>query len=156
MKFFILAVGKNSKGPLKKLEKEYIKRISKYLNIEVEEIPPVKKSGNASFENIINLEAKKIWGRLPDDTYRISLDEKGKLYTTEIFAKFIKKLLIHKRKPIYFIIGGPYGLGKKVRDKSHRTISLSPLTFTHEMTRVILLEQLYRAMTIIKGKKYHY
>lgn len=156
MKIYILAVCKKTSGSLSNMEEEYIKRISPYLKVEVQEVGPVKKSSSLSRKKIIELEAEKIISKLPEDSYRISLDENGKHYNTKIFAKYINKVLIHTRKPVYFIIGGAYGMAKKVKERSHRVISLSHLTFTHEMSRVILLEQLYRAITIIKGKKYHY
>ncbi len=156
MKFHITAIGKIRSNSLKNLQNEYIKRTSPYIKINVNTVTPVSKSKNMTRIKVKALEAEKLLQNIPENSYRISLDEKGKLSTTKMFAKYLKKLLVHKRKPVYFIIGGAYGLGKQVKKRSNKVISLSPLTFTHEMSRIILLEQIYRAMTIIKGKKYHY
>ena len=102
-----------------------------------------------SKEQIINRESEKVLKKMPEKF--ILLDEKGENYTSLEFADFIKN-----QSEINFLIGGVYGLSEQAKNKAVKKIALSKMTFTHEMTRIILLEQLYRAFCIIKGKKYHY
>ena len=156
MQLSVIAIGKNSSDSLKKLERLYLKRISYYLNLELVEVDNVKKTDNLKKSDVIKSEADKLIKRIPKNSYKICLSEEGKHFTSEIFAKYLKKLLLYKNEPVYFIIGGPFGLGKKVKSNSHKILSLSHFTFPHQLSRIILLEQIYRAMTIIKGKNYHY
>ena len=152
----ILAIGKTKEEFVNLAEKEYLKRLKPFITVNLTIIPMNKINPKTEINKVKNWEAEKILHRIPEKLYSIALDEKGKSFTSIEFANHINKLLVSQNKPIYFIIGGPYGLSGQVKEYCNEIISLSKMTFTHQMIRIILLEQLYRAMTIIKGKKYHY
>lgn len=156
MKIVILMVGKDKQRFITEATNEYLKRLQGYLNVETITVPSPNVGNKTNPGKIIKLESGAISDKLPDDCYSIILDQRGKQYSSRGFAKKFQKLLNYQSKPIYFIIGGAYGITKSVKREANQIISLSKMTFTHQMTRVILLEQIYRAMTIIKGKKYHH
>ena len=141
MKTKLLVVGKLKEPHYKEACQEYMKRLKKYCNLEVIEI---KDEGKEK-------EAEKILVKC-DDAYSIVLTEEGKHFTSPQFASFIKK----RESDIVFIIGGPYGLSDQVKKKANLLLSLSAMTLPHELCRVVFLEQLYRAYTIIKNEKYHH
>ncbi|MEA3475700.1 MAG: 23S rRNA (pseudouridine(1915)-N(3))-methyltransferase RlmH [Candidatus Cloacimonadota bacterium] len=156
MKVNILVVGKNKDEFVNLAEQEYLKRLQPYLSIKLVTIPSIKVSQHVEIKKIKNAEAEIILKRIPDNSFSIALDEKGNEFTSIEFANHLNKLLVSQNKTLYFIVGGPHGLSDKVKEYCDEIISLSKLTFTHQIIRIILLEQIYRAMTIIKGKKYHY
>ena len=137
----LICVGKVKEGYLKEGVVDFSKRISNYTKLDVIE---VKDLG-------MDEEGKKILDRLGPDEYTIALCVEGRQYSSMELAK----LVMDTSKPITFIIGGADGLSHKVLGKAHLRLSLSPMTFTHEMCRLFLLEQIYRAYTIIKGRPYH-
>lgn len=156
MKVNILVVGKNKDEFVNLAEKEYLKRLQSFLTVNLVVIPINKINPKTEIEKAKNLESDKILKRIPERSYVIALDENGKSFTSLDFANHLNNLFASQNKPLYFIIGGPYGLGNSVKCRCDELFSLSKMTFTHQMIRIILLEQIYRAMTIIKGKKYHY
>jgi len=156
MNITILAIGKNKDEYITLAENEFLKRVSGFCSLALESIPTPKYRKNQSVEKIKEGEGKALLAALPDKCYVIALDEGGKQHTSKDFARHLNKLLVSYNKPLYFIIGGPYGFSKEIKDRADELLSLSQLTFTHQMVRIILLEQLYRAFTILKGKKYHY
>lgn len=156
MKLNIVVVGKNKDEFVTLAEKEYLKRLQPFLTVNLIVIPSNKINPKIEIAKVKNLESEKILKRIPDISYTIALDEKGKSFSSTEFANHFSKLLVSQSKPIYFIIGGPYGLSDKLKEQCDELITLSKMTFTHQMVRIILLEQIYRAMTIIKWKKYHY
>lgn len=123
----------------------YVKLLGIFADLRITEF----QEETGSKEQIINRESEKVLKKMPEKF--ILLDEKGENYTSLEFADFIKN-----QNEINFLIGGVYGLSEQAKDKAVKKIALSKMTFTHEMTRIILLEQLYRAFCINKGKKYHY
>jgi len=137
--------GKTKSNFIKIAISEYIKFIKPYANIEIIEL----REGSGSREQVIKEESSRIMDNAPENF--ILLDELGVNYTSFEFASFIK----HSNE-LNFIIGGVFGLSKEAKEKAKKKIALSKMTLTHEMTRLLLLEQIYRAFTIIKGKKYHY
>ena len=150
----ILAVGKIKEEYFKKACGEYLKRLYPYARISVEEIPyePFRHEGEKNKAK--QKEGERI-GRFLEKKGECEvfiLDEHGKEYTSERFARTIE----NTSKPIIFVIGGSLGMSEEVLSLTHKKIALSPLTFPHELVRVILLEQVYRAVTIIHGKTYHY
>lgn len=150
----ILAVGKIKEEYFKEACGEYVKRLSPYARVSVEEIPyePFRHDGEKN--KVKQKEGERIKKFLEKrDEYEIFLlDEHGEEYTSEQFADTIGKI----SKPIVFVIGGSLGMSEEVLSLPHKKIALSSLTFPHELVRVVLFEQLYRAVTIIHGKTYHY
>lgn len=156
MNITILAVGKNKDEYITLAENEFLKRLSSYCSLKIETVPTPKYTKNQSIDKIKELEGKAVLDKLPVQCYVIALDERGKEYNSKDFAQHLNKILVTHNKPLYFVIGGPYGFSPEVKNRADELLSLSQLTFTHQMVRIILLEQLYRAFTILKGKKYHY
>jgi 23S rRNA (pseudouridine1915-N3)-methyltransferase len=154
LKIKIIVVDRTRSGFLKQGETFYMKRLKRYAQTEWVEIKPAGiKKGRPIFR-ILDAEGDSIAKNLVPRDYIIALERSGKAYGSEELASHIEKLsLTHDR--LTFVVGGPLGLSKAILDRAHEVFSLSLLTLTHEMSRLLLLEQLYRAFTIIKGEKYH-
>jgi len=155
MNITIIAVGKLKETYWHTAEAEYLKRLAPYDKITIEELKEEpflnKEQGMRSKEQ----EAKKILAKLNESDTVIALHETGTSYTSVQFAHFLEKQT-EQGQHLTFIIGGPLGLHESILKRADVTLSLSPLTFPHQMVRTVLLEQLYRAVTIRKGKLYHY
>jgi len=147
-----LFVGKTKEGFIREGLEKYAALIKHYVPLEVREI---KGSGAKDARTAVEDEADSILGRLTQTDFLIALDERGKLFDSRGFAAELGRLMESGRRPV-FLTGGPFGLSDRVRERADVLLSLSKLTFTHEMARLILSEQVYRALTIIKGKAYHY
>lgn len=147
----IITVGSIKEQYLKDAIKEYEKRISKYTSIDIIE---VKDEGLVEKNKAIQLEEEKIEKHLHQKDYIITLEIEGKQYTSEEFAEKLNKIQIENSN-ITFIIGGSYGLSDKIKEKANLKLSFSKLTFPHQLFRVILLEQIYRAFKIINNESYH-
>ena len=156
MKIKLICIGKTGKGFLVDGENEYLNRLKHYVNIERIEIPDLKNAKKLSIEQIKSLEGKEIMSKIISGEQLILLDEKGKDFTSEKFADFIQKKFNQGGKALVFVIGGAYGFSKEVYDRSDSLLSLSKMTFSHQMIRMIFFEQVYRAMTILKGEPYHH
>ena len=148
----IICVGKTKQNYIKDALDEYLKRASAYIKINVDVLPDVKLKKSNNIEMVKQAEGEQILKKLKPSLLTVALDEHGTQMTSVNFAKFIEK----NNYKIQFIIGGVYGLSENILAKSDKVLSFSKSTFTHQMIRVILSEQLYRACTIINGKKYHY
>ena len=134
-------------------ESFYLDRLHRYAHIEWVEVKPARIKKGKPIKEILATEGESIVKRLGRD-YVIALDQSGKAYDSEGLAARIDQLSIdHSR--LDFVIGGPLGISKEILEDANETLSLSPLTLTHEMCRLLLLEQLYRAFTIINNEKYH-
>jgi len=147
-------VGNTRSSFLKQGEAFYLERLRRYAATEWIEVKPQKVSKGWSREEILRVEGLSIEKKYLPDDHIIALDLKGKEYDSEGLAALVENLL-QTPKRLCFVVGGPLGLSKKVLDTAFDIISLSRMTLTHEMSRLILLEQIYRAHTIIKGEKYH-
>ncbi len=147
MKINIVAVGKLKENFLTGGATEYLKRLRPFVKIEVVEIPECKT---------VDEEAKKILTRVPADSKLFVLDVFGEEMTSENFAKKIADMTLDGVSNFTFAIGGAFGLGEDLRKAADFKLSLSKMTFTHQMTRVILLEQIYRAFKINRGEPYHW
>lgn len=156
MKIKLICIGKTGKGFLVDGENEYLNRLKHYVNIERIEIPDLKNAKKLSIEQIKSLEGKEIITKIIPGEQLILLDDKGKDFTSEKFADFIQKKFNQGGKALVFVIGGAYGFSKEVYDRSDSLLSLSKMTFSHQMIRMIFFEQVYRAMTILKGEPYHH
>jgi 23S rRNA (pseudouridine1915-N3)-methyltransferase len=140
---------------IKEGEDEYLKRLKRFVNYKWTEVRPVKIIKGISDDEVIHKEGEHILEKILPGDYLIALDKDGKQYSSEGFASLIKKLADENRGQVCFIIGGPLGLSEDVKKRASQIISLSEMTLTHEMVRLILTEQIYRAFTIIEGHKYH-
>lgn len=151
----LITVGKLKESYWADAETEYLKRLKPYVKITFTELKEESFRESDDRDKIKELEAKKILSQIPDNSVVIALHEYGKEYTSPMFANFLEKQS-EQGQTITFIIGGPLGLHTSILEKAHHQLSLSQFTFPHQMVRTILLEQLYRAVTILKGKMYHY
>ncbi|MCT4602892.1 MAG: 23S rRNA (pseudouridine(1915)-N(3))-methyltransferase RlmH [Marinifilum sp.] len=156
MKATLLVIGKTDKDFVKKGIDEYQKRLVHYLPFEFKIIPDLKNTRNLSENQQKQKEGELILEKLkPTDTL-VLLDENGKEFSSVGFSKFMEQKMIGGTKNLVFVIGGPYGFSEEVYKKAQGKVSLSKMTFSHQMIRMIFIEQLYRAMTIIKGEPYHH
>lgn len=156
MKVILLMVGKTTNIHFIKLLEEYQNRLKFYIPFESVVIPELKNTKSLSIVEQKEKEADLIIKQIETSDEVILLDEKGKLFTSVGFSEFISKKMLASHKRIVFIIGGPYGFSERVYQRANGTISLSAMTFSHQMIRLIFVEQLYRAMTILKGEPYHH
>jgi 23S rRNA (pseudouridine1915-N3)-methyltransferase len=140
---------------IKEGEDEYLKRLKRFVNYKWTEVKPVKIIKGISDEEVIRREGEHIIEKIEHGDYLIALDKGGRQYSSEGFASLIKNLSSENRGQVCFIIGGPLGLSDVVKKRANLIISLSEMTLTHEMVRLILTEQIYRAFTILEGHKYH-
>jgi len=151
----IISVGKIKEKFWQDAIGEYVKRLKPYVKLNFFEVPEEKINQVTDRQRILAKEGEKIIKIIPKDCIVVSLDRTGKIYTSTDWSGKIEEWSKFGQK-ITFIIGGPLGLSADVLNKSQVLLSLSKMTFTHQMVRVILLEQIYRAMMISQGKTYHY
>ena len=157
MKIKIYCIGKIREQYLKDGISEYLKRISAYSNIEIVEVNDSKVKDNpnqADIEKAKNEEGERVLKLVKSD-YLIGLDMNRQEFTSEEFAVFLNKKIVEGGSNISFVIGGSYGLSNELKKRCNTSISLSKLTFLHQMTRLILLEQIYRAFKILNNETYH-
>lgn len=158
MKIILITVGKIKEKYLRDAISEYGKRLSRYCKLEIVEVADEKTPDQASEamdENIRAKEGERILKYIRDDMYVITLEIGGKMLSSEEFARKIETLGVQGKSSIAFVIGGSIGLGKEVLKRSDYALSFSKMTFPHQLMRVILLEQVYRAYRIINGEPYH-
>lgn len=155
MNISIISVRKNTDPLIAQLEAVYLKRLKGTCSVRLVDIRPVYTS-NLSVETVIERESEKIGTHLQEGTFhQITLDPSGKTVSSEAFSKLLRSCLERKGPDIRFVIGGPNGLSLNLKKNTDHCISLSPLTFTHEFARLILLEQIFRSTTIWSGSGYH-
>lgn len=155
----IICVGKLKEQYLKDALNEYSKRLFKYCSLKIIEIPDEKVPETLN-ENIINkiknIESDNILSHIKSDSYTIALDLKGKQFSSEEFSSKIENIALNQNSTINFIIGGTLGLSDKLLKQSSELISFSKMTFPHQLIRIFLLEQLFRAFKILSNEKYHH
>lgn len=156
MKIRFVVVGKTVEKYLVDACAEYEKRIKKYIQFEYVVLKDIKNASSLSFAQVKEQEAKLIEPYMGANTFRIILDEHGKEHTSVGFSEFIEKKMATLGKDITFVIGGPYGFDPRISALADDKISLSRMTFSHQMVRLIFMEQLYRAFTIMRGEPYHH
>lgn len=154
MKLLIASVGKGHEAYVKTGIEEYTKRIAHYFPVEWVLLPPAK--GMLPEAEQKEREAAGIFQLLKADDYLVALDERGTALTSEALSRFIQQRATGSVKRLLFLIGGAYGLDSSVLERAPFRWSLSPLTFPHQLVRLILAEQLYRACTILRNEKYHH
>lgn len=155
MKFSFVFTGKTRIPYIEEGILDYFNRLKHYVKSEIIIVPDIKNTRNMSQEEQMRKESEGLLKVFPENSFVILLDEKGKKYDSVSFASFLNKKMIEGRD-ICMAIGGPYGFAPEVRKKSDTSISLSSMTFSHQMVRMILLEQVYRGFTIIKNEPYHH
>ena len=158
MNITVISVGKLKEKYLKEAIQEYSTRLTKYCKLDIIEVPDEKAPENMSTaeEEIVKLkEGQTILKNIKDDTYVIALAIKGKQLSSEKFAELISDLGLRGKSNIAFVIGGSLGLGEEVLKRADYHLSFSAMTFPHQLMRVILLEQVYRAFRILQGAPYH-
>ncbi|MFT4168791.1 MAG: 23S rRNA (pseudouridine(1915)-N(3))-methyltransferase RlmH [Dysgonomonas sp.] len=156
MKISLLVIGKTDAGYFSQGIQEYENRLKHYLPFEMQVIPDIKNVKNLSEEQQKEKEGELILKNLLAGDYLVLLDERGKDFSSLQFASYIEKKTHTVSKRLIFVIGGPYGFSKAVYDKAAEKISLSKMTFSHQMIRLVFVEQLYRAMTILNNEPYHH
>ena len=156
MKIQLWSVGKQHEAYVKTGIEEFTDRLNKYFSAEWEIIPTPKNAGMLSQMDLKKQEGQTILEWLDKDDYVILLDERGKQFTSPDLAKILQQRPNESIKKIVFLIGGVYGVDEPVFKRANYTWSLSKLVFPHMLVRLILVEQLYRACTILKNEKYHH
>lgn len=156
MDIALITIGKTHFDFIVKGIAEYCKRLNRYVPFSILELPDVKVSKSTTEAQQKEREADILLDRMLPSDFVILLDERGKQFSSLEFADYILRLMSSGRKRILFIVGGPYGFAQRVYDRADAKISLSRMTFNHEMVRMFFIEQIYRAMTILRGEPYHH
>ncbi|MCG2431342.1 23S rRNA (pseudouridine(1915)-N(3))-methyltransferase RlmH [Aequorivita xiaoshiensis] len=156
MKITLLTIGKTDNKQLQSLMDDYIKRLGFYIPFELEVIPDIKNAKKLSEALQKQAEGNEILKRTNTADVLILLDEKGKTYTSEEFSQFLQKKMNSGLKNLIFVIGGPYGFSEEVYKRANGKVSLSSMTFSHQMVRLFFIEQLYRGFTILRNEPYHH
>ncbi|WP_100616127.1 23S rRNA (pseudouridine(1915)-N(3))-methyltransferase RlmH [Confluentibacter citreus] len=152
----LLAIGKTDDKDLKSLIEVYANRLSYYINFQLDIIPDIKNAKNLSETQQKIKEGELILGKISNTDVLILLDENGKQYDSVGFSEYLQKYMNSGIKQLVFVIGGPYGFSDEVYNKANGKISLSKMTFSHQMIRLFFTEQLYRGFTILKNEPYHH
>jgi 23S rRNA (pseudouridine1915-N3)-methyltransferase len=156
MKIKLLAIGKTDDKNLIKLIEAYQNRLKHYVKFELSIIPDIKNSKNLSEKQQKEKEGEVILKQLQPTDQLILLDDKGKEFSSIEFSKYLQKKMNSGIKQLVLVIGGPYGFSDEVYKKSNGKLSLSKMTFSHQMIRLFVVEQLYRGFTILKNEPYHH
>ncbi|MDA3929469.1 MAG: 23S rRNA (pseudouridine(1915)-N(3))-methyltransferase RlmH [Prolixibacteraceae bacterium] len=156
MKITLLVIGKTEADYLKKGIDIYLKRLKHYIGFELRVIPALKNTKNLSELQQKQKEGELILAQTKPGDILVLLDEKGKQYSSVTFANYLQKKMLASTRSMIVVIGGPYGFSDEVYQSTNGKISLSDMTFSHQMVRLIVVEQVYRAMTILKGEPYHH
>lgn len=156
MKISLLVIGKTDARYFVEAIQEYEKRLEHYIPFEIQVIPDLKNTKSLTVDQQKEKEGELILKTLQSGDYLVLLDERGKEYSSMQFATYIEKKTHTVSKRLVFVIGGPYGFSQAVYDKANEKLTLSRMTFSHQMIRLVFVEQLYRAMTILNNEPYHH
>lgn len=156
MKITLLTIGKTEDKYLSEGIEIYLKRLKHYVPFRIQEIPELKNTKSLSREQQKAKEAELIFKNINSTDHVILLDENGQELSSKQFSVFLNKKMVGGQQHLVFIVGGPYGFSEDVYQRSNEKISLSRMTFSHQMIRLFFTEQLYRAYTILKGEPYHH
>ena len=156
MKITLLVIGKTDDKNLQILCEQYIKRLQHYITFTLEIIPDIKNAKNLSETLQKQQEGMEILKRLSKSDTLLLLDENGKSYSSENFSVFLQKKMNSGLKNLVFVIGGPYGFSEEIYKRSNGKLSLSEMTFSHQMVRLFFIEQVYRGYTILRNEPYHH
>ncbi len=156
MQVTLLCIGKTGKKFLEEGEQEYLKRLRHYISFQLQIIPDIKQAKSLSEAQIKQKEGELILEKVGLSDSLILLDERGKEFSSMAFSQYLQEQFNRGGKHIYFVIGGPYGFSDAVYQRANGKISLSQMTFSHQMIRLFFIEQVYRAMTILRNEPYHH
>lgn len=156
MQITLIAIGKTDSSDLEQLISIYEKRLQHYIKFQFQIIPDIKNSKNLSEAQQKDKEGELILSQLQPSDVVILLDEKGKQYTSMEFSQYLQKKMNSGLKNLVLVIGGPYGFSEAVYTRANGKISLSKMTFSHQMIRLFIVEQLYRGFTILRNEPYHH
>lgn len=156
MNIRLLAIGKTDNKSLQSLIDEYTKRLSFYIKFDLEIIPDIKNVKNLSEAQQKEKEGELILSKISATDQLILLDENGSTFSSVAFSDYLQKKMNGGIKTLVFVIGGPYGFSEEVYKKAQGKVSLSEMTFSHQMVRLFVIEQLYRGFTILKNEPYHH
>lgn len=156
MKTVLVVVGKNTDVNIGKLVDEYVGRINHYMPFSIEVVPELKNAKNLSMDQQKEKEAELLQKVFQPGDYIILLDEHGRERRSVEFAQWIQKKMSAGPRRIVFVVGGPYGFAPSIHQIRNEEISLSQMTFSHQMIRLLFVEQIYRAMTILHNEPYHH
>ena len=156
MKIKLIVVGKTNAPYLLEGEKEYVKRLKHYTKFEEIIIADVKQSGKLNENELKKKEGHLILDKLENSNHVILLDDKGKSFSSLQFSEFLQQKMNSSLKSLVFVVGGSYGFSDEVYLRANSKFSLSKMTFSHQMVRLIFKEQLYRGFSILRGEKYHH
>ncbi|MDE6578711.1 MAG: 23S rRNA (pseudouridine(1915)-N(3))-methyltransferase RlmH [Muribaculaceae bacterium] len=156
MEIILLAIGKTTQSFIQKGIEEYLNRLRRYISFRIEILSDIKCTKSLSEELQKEKEGDLILSFVNSSDLFILLDEKGKEFTSKEFSTYLQKIIGSGKKRAVFAIGGPYGFSKSVYERADQKLSLSKMTFTHEMIRLFFIEQIYRGFTILRGEPYHH
>jgi len=156
MKITLVAIGKTDNKNLEILIEDYTKRLKHYVPFTFEIIPDIKNVKNLSEIQQKQLEGQELLKRITLVDTLILLDENGKSYSSVAFSEYLQKKMNSGLKNLVFVIGGPYGFSDDIYDRANGKIALSQMTFSHQMVRLFIIEQLYRGFTILRNEPYHH
>ncbi len=155
MRIKVCWVGKTQNAPIRSLISEYLARLEHLTPIEVVEVPDLSKRKGLRGGPLLAAEGAEFERALSSDCRRVLLDERGTQYASPEFARWIEAAQVQGIRELGFILGGPEGVGEQLRERAHYRLSLGEMTWTHEIARVLLLEQIYRAFSILRNIPYH-
>lgn len=156
MKISLIAIGKTEDKYLIEGIDKYLNRLKHYINFSFTVIPDIKNTKNLTEAQQKSKEAELILKQLNNSDVVVLMDEKGKKYSSVQFSQYINKQMVGSVQNMVFIIGGPYGFDESIYKRANSSVSLSDMTFSHQMVRLFFVEQLYRAFTILKNEPYHH
>ncbi|NAS11722.1 23S rRNA (pseudouridine(1915)-N(3))-methyltransferase RlmH [Poritiphilus flavus] len=156
MNIKLITIGKTDRSELQSLTDDYIRRLSHYLRFEMEVLPDIKNTKHLSEIQQKQKEGQLLLSRVQAGDRLLLLDERGKQYNSVEFAQFLQQQMNSGLKRLVFAIGGPYGFSEEVYQAASGKLSLSKMTFSHQMIRLFAVEQMYRAMTILRNEPYHH
>jgi 23S rRNA (pseudouridine1915-N3)-methyltransferase len=156
MKAILLVIGKTDEDYIQEGIANYLKRIKRYIPFTLEVIPAIKHAGKLSHGELKKREEEEILNKLSPSDRIILLDENGREMASRPFSQFLSRELGGTAKRLVFVIAGAYGAGEELKKRAGATLSLSKMTFSHQLVRLVFLEQLYRGLTILRGEPYHH
>ncbi len=156
MKIQLLVIGKTASDYISKGTELYLNRLTHYIPTEIKVLPDIKNTRKLTEEQQKTAEGEVFLNALQGGDFVVLLDERGREYTSREFSAFIQQKMNTVARNLVFIIGGPYGFSQAVYARADSLLSLSKMTFSHEMVRLFFVEQVYRAMTILRGEPYHH
>ena len=156
MKIVLLAIGKTKEQYLIEGISQYQKRLNHYTQFELLEIPNIKNANNLSDSELLRKEGELILQLLQPSDHLVLLDDKGKDFTSSKFAEKLQGWMLSSKKRLVFVVGGAYGFSEQVYQRGNEKLSLSKMTFSHQMVRLFFVEQIYRGYTILNNEPYHH